>query len=723
MFSGYELYEHIADGGMSQVFRGRRADGRFERDVAVKVSAGSIFDNASRERLFQEQQILAALNHPSIAQLYDAGISDEGWPYIVMELVDGVPIDVYCAGVGLDEKLELLARICSALTFAHSHLVVHRDIKPSNVLVTPEGLPKLLDFGIAKLLSVNDKATRTLALTPHYASPEQLLGQPPSVASDVYQVGLLLARLLDPDLVHREPDLEQAIRRASSGTDLELNREVRRALPRELVNIVEQCVRTKPAERYGEVSDVREELENYLTGYPIRASGNSRRYRARKFVRRNAVPLAATAMAAIAFLVSGTWYLMAVNEARHRAELEARAAQRVTDFLVEIFNAPDPQIALGNEVTARDLLDQGLARLAEDRSLAPRVEARLYGAIGRARAQLGLNDEAEPVLRRAIALHEQVSPTARETLSDQNNLAMTLRNLGRFEEAVAVAGEALAKHEQHHPPDDRLRISLINNLAASHQQWGNLAAAEDYYRRGNRLIEQHGIPSEVDRAWFHLSYGHLLNLQGKGEEAEAWMRPVYERARNELGPHHPATLSAATNLGHSLHIQERFREAFPLFEAIHAGRVRTLGADHAETLAALANVGSLHIALEQFDEAEAALSEAVARLAEVHGAEHPITLHVTSNHGQALLGLGRYQEAVSVLSENLAVERRVLGEDHPYTLDCQRFLVEALLEAGRTEGAAALAERTLPILQARFGETHSYTAEMEDFLSRAVEAR
>jgi eukaryotic-like serine/threonine-protein kinase len=721
VLSGYELFEHIADGGMSQVYRARRADGRFERDVAVKVSVGGVLDAALRERFFQEQQILAGLNHPAISQLYDAGISEEGWPYIVMELIDGLPLDQHCAGVDLAKKVALLAKVCSALSFAHGHLVVHRDIKPSNVLVTSEGQPKLLDFGIAKMLSASGDITQVPSLTPRYASPEQLLGRPASVASDVYQAGLLLADVLDPGLIPREPGLESAIRRASDGVDPALNRASRARLPGELVSVIEQCLRAEPAERYAEVSAIREDLERYLGGYPVRAVGNGKVYRARKFAQRNAVPLAAAGLVVVAFVASGGWYLAAVNEARHRAELEADTARAVTEFLVDIFNAPDPAIAQGRAVTAEDLLRQGLAEVEQNDALAPLVEARLYATIGKANSQLGLNAQAEPVLRQAVALHRQLSPSGWDTLSSQNNLASTLRNLGRFEEAVAVAEDALARHEQSHPEDDSLRLDLISNLAVSHQQWGNLAVAENYYRRGDRWIERHGIESEGTRAWYYVSYGHLLNLQGRGEAGERLLRPVRDDILQNLGPDHPAALAVATNLGHSLHLQGRFREAFPLFESIYRGRVRTLGEDHMETLGALANVGSLHISLEEFEQAERTLDQAVERLAQVHGPEHPVTLHVISNHAQAVLGLGRHDEAIAMLSGNLEVLSRVLGERHPYTLDCRRFLVEALVIGERWDEAAEMATETLPLLQAHFGEDHGFSQEMEAHLASLAE--
>ncbi len=435
-FSGYELCAHIADGGMSRVFRARRVDGRFERDVAVKISPASVGDGALRERFLQEQQILASLNHPYIAQLYDAGISEEGWPYIVMELIDGTPIDQYCTNANLTKKIALMVKICSALSFAHTQLVVHRDIKPGNVLVTSEGEPKLLDFGIAKLLSTDTSMTQTPSLTPRYASPEQLLGQPTGVASDIFQIGLLLAEILNADLIKQPESLSEAIQIAANGIAPALNRGISQSLPKELISIIEQCLRPNPVERYAQVSEVREDLTRYLRGFPVSASGNSRTYRTRKFIRRNMIVLASSAIAAAVFILSGMWYLIEVNDARQRAELEAATSRQVTDFLTDLFRSSAPSQLRGEDLTASQLLERGVERIDQELGDRPMVHAQLQAALGSVYLDLGNYETAKDLLKNAIAVQRQeLGEDHPLTLNTLKNLAEVAADAGSLEEA------------------------------------------------------------------------------------------------------------------------------------------------------------------------------------------------------------------------------------------------------------------------------------------------
>ena len=253
VIAGYKVGEVVGVGGMGCVLRATRAEGDFDREAAIKVVAASHHTSELARRFRLEVRILAKLTHPSIAQLYDAGVTEEGWPYLIMEYVDGQPIDEYVQQHNLrrSERLELVKQVIDAVQFAHSHLIVHRDIKPSNILVGPDGNPKLLDFGIAKLLEDDsDDATRVRAMTPQYASPEQLLDQPISTASDIYQLGLLIAMIVGGGLPTDGETLPEAIQRCAEGRLLTLPDRMRRSLPAELVLVIEQCLRVDPSERY-----------------------------------------------------------------------------------------------------------------------------------------------------------------------------------------------------------------------------------------------------------------------------------------------------------------------------------------------------------------------------------------------------------------------------------------------------------------------------------------
>lgn len=705
--SGYRIEGHLADGGMSSVYRARRADGRFDRDVAIKVSAGSIIDATLRERFFQEQRILATLNHPCIAQLYDAGISEEGWPYIVMELIDGVPIDEYCAGVDVHGKLTLLAQICGALSVAHSQLVVHRDIKPSNVLVNADGQPKLLDFGIAKLLSGGDAATRTLAMTPQYASPEQLLGHPPSVASDVYQVSLLMAQLLHPDLVQRETNLEQAIGRASSASDPILNREVAKALPMDLVHVVEQCVRAEPAQRYTEVSDVREELENYLSGYPVRASGNHRLYRARKFVQRNRLPLATSMAAVVVFAASSIWYLMEVTAARERAELEAATSRQVTDFVADLFRSSSPSELRGEDLTAGELLERGLARIDENLVGRPLVLAQLQSVLGSAYLDLGNYETAEQLLRQALDAQQRgLGEEHPSTLKTLSGLASVAAQRGNLQEAGSLFEDILETYERTRGPEHQDTLDTRSHLAKVVRQLGDFAEAAEIqaallegYRRTNQLATLNGIKAVTGLA--------ISTIQGGDpQRAIPYFEQALELSREVLGPGHRQTITAINNMAVTYQVIGQPERALPYSFETYEQSLEVYGPDHPVSIRSATNLATTLRQTGRLEDARA-YAQGALELARAHLPPSHAGLDVALTEvGQVELASGNYERAEANFRELLAIEREHLGETHMYTIGTQLKAASAIAGQNRLGEAAALIESAIETMVQTQGSGH-----------------
>ncbi len=321
----YTLVEEIGLGGMGAVYLAQRTDGQFERKVAIKMLRPEMATERLAQRLVTERQIQATLNHPNIARVIDGGVSDAGGPYIVMDYIDGKPIDTYCDehNLGIDERLRLFLVVCDAVTYAHRQLVVHRDLKPSNILVTKRGTVKLLDFGIAKLLQPEDGSRSTIVtstgqfmMTPEYASPEQVRGQPISVASDIYQLGLLLYKLLTGSMPHRftnrsltdiarvvcEEEAQRPstlVTEAMGQPDKPSHTRLGKRLQGDLDAIVLKALRKEPDERYESVDRLSEDLRRHLSGLPIEAHSGSMVYRLRKFVRRNKWQVAASAFIAI----------------------------------------------------------------------------------------------------------------------------------------------------------------------------------------------------------------------------------------------------------------------------------------------------------------------------------------------------------------------------------------------------------------------------------------
>ncbi|HXU47245.1 MAG TPA: serine/threonine-protein kinase [Thermoanaerobaculia bacterium] len=421
----YNVLGELGQGGMGRVFLAERADGAYRQRVALKaLSRGCLASEEARRRFLAERQILARLAHPAIGQLIDGGTTADGEPFLVTEFVDGRPIDVACRedGLGGAAIVRLFLGVCEAVEAAHRSLVVHRDLKPGNILVTADRKPKLLDFGIAKLLdpALGDDAavveTRLghAPLTPRYASPEQVRGEPVAVATDVYSLGVVLYELLSGVSPYGEAtgsaaSLARAIceleprppsNAARTVADVARSARSRSPLAGDLDAIVLKALRKAPAERYGSVAELAEDLRRSLDGLPVAARRGSRLYRFGKFARRNRWPLATAAAAAVLLVAFGI-----ERERQLRAiEHERDKAREVAAFIVEVFSVAEPSEERGERMPVREVLDAGAARLERELAEQPEIRASLLETIGRIDHRLGRVRAARPLLDRAVEL-------------------------------------------------------------------------------------------------------------------------------------------------------------------------------------------------------------------------------------------------------------------------------------------------------------------------------
>lgn len=414
----WHVVREIGHGGMGTVYLAERADDSYQAQVALKVLTGVAAPEASR-RMRTERRILASLNHPGIARLIDGGETAQGRPYLVMEHVSGDPLDAYCRDreLGLEERVGLLVEICEAVEYAHSRLVVHRDLKPANVLVDATGRPKLLDFGIAKLLESDARfggRTRTgvRPMTMRYASPEQVRGDPITTATDVYSLGVMLYELLTGTLPHppeaqsargiedailtHEPEAPGVVARRLRTASREATGGTADRIDADLDTITLKALSKEPSRRYASVERLADDLRRFLSGQPVLARRTTWRYRAGKFVRRNrgaAVGAMATLVSILFFGVYSGLQLMEVRGERLAAQTARDEAQAVTSFLIDVFDATDPNEARGLDVTAREILGNARTRV-RDELTDPGVQGAVMIALGRAYLRLGANDSA-----------------------------------------------------------------------------------------------------------------------------------------------------------------------------------------------------------------------------------------------------------------------------------------------------------------------------------------
>ncbi|MEE4174606.1 MAG: protein kinase [Xanthomonadales bacterium] len=687
---GYRITGFIAEGGMSRVYRATRIDGSFDRDVAIKLSAISGINTAMRERFMQEQSVLAGLNHPHISQLYDARLTEEGWPYIVMELVEGSPITQYCQERALDrnQRIGLLIDVIDAVAFAHGNLVVHRDIKPSNVLVTEAGEVKLLDFGIAKLLQDDPELrTRAGAMTPRYASPEQLLGEPVSITSDIYQLGLLMTEVLGGQLPTEGETLTDAIRRSAEGRSVSLPDAVRQRLPGELVAIIEQCLRATPGDRYRDANALRDDLEAHLGGYPVSAVGQRSGYRLRKFVQRNKGGVFAAALTLLALVTAVIVTIGQMFEAREQRDIAVYQQQRMqanNEFfsllLEETGDGALTSVALldrgralleqqfdaGQPFMASVLLDvsKRYASLGESRRSAELLaeaerlarafaDDEVLAAVLCRKARLGLGREpgAAAQLQEGLAIYASLSSPAIDTSIDCSRArSRSLDQAGESDAALQELLDARALLDAHPSPGINLRGLILNDIAFHHYRNGELNTTIDYLDQVLDLLETAGRGTTLGYQRVAANRAVTLSTLGRTPEALEAFADLLERMRGSGFEGRGATSlliqygSLLLSVGRREEAVVIYQEGLELAEA--SGDPRNSAHLHSE-------FAKLHLADGAYDDALERLDRAEAFVARNERVDLQLARNLRVLRARAHRRAGDLETATSVINELL----------------------------------------------------------------------
>jgi eukaryotic-like serine/threonine-protein kinase len=750
----YRLLSELGRGGMGAVYLAERADGEFDKRVALKLVKRGMDTDELLGRFHVERRILASLEHPNIARLYDGGAADDGRPYLVMELVEGERITDYCdaRALSVGERVALFVSVCAAVQLAHQHLVVHRDLKPSNILVTSDGVPKLLDFGIAKLLhEEGDETPRTRTgmrlLTPEYAAPEQLRGEPVTTATDVYALGAVLYELL----VGRGPFAESggrssrdregggptrpsvAVGRGAVGMDRAARARgtspdrLRRLLRGDLDTVALKALEEDPARRYQSAQQLLEDLERYLKGRPVIARPATVTYRAAKFVRRHRAALSATALVLLS-LVGGLgvslWQAGEAAAARDRAEGalavaedERNAAEEVASFLEGLFAAPNPfSTNAGRMDTLRvaSLLDRGAERIDKEFIDRPAIRARMLGVLGRTYRSLGAYDRAESLLHEAVeTTRAAYGPEHPEVADALNALANLTMDLGRPADAEVLHREALATRRRFLGADHPRVVESLNNLASALQDVGRLDDAEPLYEEVlafHRQLDPPDLPAYADALNARMV---LAFRKDDMDTAVPLARENLEINRSLFGEEHPRVAQSLNNLAQVLSRTGALDEAEPLLRRSLALNREILGNDHPNVAAGALNLAGALMRLGRSDEAEPLYLEAIETNRRVLGERHPAVARSVSNYADLLGGRGDHLRAEGLYREALEINREALGPEHRDVGIVSARLAGSLCRQGRTEeGMAAFAE-ALAVLRMSLPQGHSIIADAE----------
>ena len=711
----YRLLRQLGRGGMSTVYLAEREEG-FRRQVAIKVLQGVFPLRELRRRLHTERQILASLEHPHIARLYDGGNTRDGQPYLVMEYVRGEPLDEYCRrrDPSLEEKLRLFLQICDAVEYAHRNLLVHRDLKPANILVTAEGEPKLLDFGIAKLLDVDHfdgptgAATRTglRPMTPAFASPEQVRGGPVTTASDVYSLGVLLFHLLTGESPYRPGEdhphaleaavLEQVPPKPSDRTEGALARRLRG----DLDTIVLKALRKEAPRRYGSARELAEDVERFLSHRPVLARPETLGYRAVKLVRRHTWGVLASF--ALLLLIVGFAAVAAVQSARLARErddvqAERNRARQTSEFLLDLLSRPDPAQARGEELTVREVLDRGAERV--DRlSDQPSLQAASLTTIGRVYRELGLFDEARSPLERSLELRRELRREAHPEIAESlRELALLDQEIGDAAAAETHFREALAMlqglYGRRHP-----RVAeILNDLGLLLYEQERYDDAEPLLREA--LDQTRELLPEDDLRLAHVlnNLGLLLHDRGDLDGAERMYRESLELTREEVGETHPDTASSLNNLAVLLHDRGDLEGAQEFHRKSLELRRRLYGDRHPAVAVAAYNVARLDHSLGHANRAEKLYREALTITREVLGDEHRYVAIMSHHFGRLLRDQGKLEEAEARLLESLELKRRIAGATRPAVTEVLVELARLRESQQRLGDAEKLFRRALDI--------------------------
>ncbi len=715
----YRLIRRLGRGGMGQVYLGVRDDEAFKKYVAVKIIRRGMDTDEILQRFRTERRILASLTHPNIARLLDGGATEDGASYFVMDFVDGVTITKYCDEKRLPvrSRLELFQKVCRAVHYAHQNLIVHRDLKPSNILVTSEGAVKLLDFGIAKFLNPDEAGytvpvtvTEMRVMTPEYASPEQVRGESITTASDVYQLGILLYELLTGCRPHRfsgerkaeieriicerEPDRPStAITRPVEDDGITAARDIsglrstpvdrlRKQLTGDLDRIVLMALRKEADRRYQSADQFLEDIKRYLAGLPVQAQSDTWTYRTAKFVRRHRLGVAAsTSLAFLVVVLSGMAFQFALvtSEQNEKIRIALEKKNQVTDLVLGMFEMSDPEFSRGREITAREILERGAERLDHELLDQPDVKAEMLNTIGTVYMQLGLFEEAEPSVRKALEMRRELygGQDSEELAQSLYRMALWMEEMGNGEDAKLLHEEALGMRE-------RLFEAPHRDIAASLNDFGVL----------------------------------MISYFGDLEEAELLFRSALEMRLALEGPESKAISETMSNLALVRNELEDYGEAESLYRRALAMQQSVLGEDHPYVASNLHNLGTLMFDLQSYDEAESMFRQAMSLRETLYGPRHNQVANSMNYLGRTLQMKGLLSQAEPLLRTSLENHEAEYGPSHPRVARDRQMLGRLLFERGNRPAGIRELERALGVFEQSLPPEHWLIEEAREDLAR-----
>jgi tetratricopeptide (TPR) repeat protein len=769
LFEGrFRLIERLGEGGMGQVWLAEQMV-PVRRQVALKLIKAGMYDQSVLQRFRSERQSLAMMDHPTIAKVFEAGATAQGQPYFVMEYVPGEPITQYCdrRRLGIRARLELMIQACEGVQHAHQKAIIHRDLKPANILVVEldgKAVPRIIDFGLAKAIAPQTPGDGDLTLlgqfvgTPGYMSPEQVDPEVKDIdtRTDVYSLGVVLyvlmcghrpfdtpggKRLPFDELLRKlreedAPPPSAAVGAEPSSTTAAEARGVEprhlvRALRGDLDGIATKALERERSRRYDTPSELAADLKRFLADEPVIARAAGATYRLKKYARRHrvAVGIGAGLMLLLgAFSVLQGLELRRTTQERDRANLERDRANRerdratrITDFMTGMFKVPDPSVARGNSITAREILDKASTEMTSGLASDAQVQAQMLYVMASTYLNLGLYTRAHELAGRALeareALHGSGDPAVPESMSQ---LGWILDREGQLAEAEKLERRAIELERQVQGPEAPPTLESMDHLAVIEEDQGHSAEAESLARQ---VLEVAGRTLGQESGLALLASSHVaqaLWFQGRYADAERQYRQLVDIDKRTLGPGHPQVLAAQVSLAVAVAAQHRVAEAERLYREVLSEQERVLGPEHQFTVLTRENLASLLVDAGHLAEGEKLLRQVLSTRVRTLGAEHPETLDAQLNLADVLLKEDRVAEADPLQRSTVAAMQRVLGAQNPDTLISQSNLAAILVREHRYREAETLAAETLAAQVQSRGQGHPETLDTLRILGRAM---
>lgn len=757
----YQLDSKLGEGGMGQVWLAEQIS-PVRRQVALKLIKAGMYDEHTVLRFESERQSLAIMDHPVIARVYDAGATELGQPYFVMEFVRGRPITEYCDEERLTvvQRLELFMRVCEGVQHAHQKAIIHRDLKPANILVNEiDGVPAphIIDFGLAKAVSASIAPEGMLTQlgqfmgTPDYMSPEQA-GAPGSdidTRTDVYSLGVVLyalltgAKLFEADSLERLP-LDELLRRVREDTPPRPSARVsndgnraaladaRQSEPKQLARqlrgdldlITMKALEKDRDQRYDSPAEFAADIRRYLDHEPIVARPTSTGYQLRKYVFRHRIGVAAAAgilLLLTAFTAVQELELRRISRERDRANHERDRATRVSDFMTRIFKDSSPGQARGASATVRDILDKASSDMSAGMTKDPEVQAEMMQVMAATYLNLSMYPRARDLAQNAFNLRRKMlGPDDPKTLQSMAQLGFILDRQGDLDEAAKLESQALDGERRILGPDDPLTIEATDQMGVILVDLGRFAEGEKAARAAadsyTRLLGAESSKTLMARN--HLA--RTLWYETRYSEAEKEYRYLLETDLRVLGPDHPQTLATMSSVAGLLLVQHHPGDAERMYRQVLAGQRRVLGPEHETTVLTLSNVATAVLSQGRLAEAERICREALSIQLKTLGPDHQDTLSTELNLADLLRQQGKVTAAETLQRKSLAVEIRVLGPQHPVTLSAQSNLADILIREGRYSEAESIARQSYEAQLQTLGAAHSDTVDSLRILGKAM---